>query len=141
MIGSVAPRTGAWIETRLRSGRGEFVEVAPRSGAGFETRGDTLALLTAHLGWIRRTRSGCHYRLGKVFYDHGDRQKFRTVFRPEMLYRYARRRHPYLSGSYMPYIVVVLRSLVPPLNYALSDGLPQRTGDRNVGFPKILNRR
>lgn len=33
----VAPRTGAWIETRMVYSRREWWRVAPRTGAGIET--------------------------------------------------------------------------------------------------------
>ena len=43
-IAEVAPRAGAWIETRLKHQVNKYKEVAPRAGAWIETRKTEMSL-------------------------------------------------------------------------------------------------
>ena len=53
---AVAPRVGAWIETKQRPGFARFERVAPRVGAWIETIGNPVLTTIApasHPVWVR----------------------------------------------------------------------------------------
>ena len=58
----VAPYAGAWIETKLAIGLGEYTDVAPYAGAWIETPSESpsksVALVAPYAGaWIETSRS------------------------------------------------------------------------------------